>query len=211
MNIVEVPEKTSASSIEPASDRYSWQAMLLHWVIALLVIGMLYLGYSIEDIPRNTPERAFTVNLHKSFGVLTLVLVLLRCYWRATHRPPPLPPAMPRWEVVAARWSHRLLYLCLLLQPLSGYLGSSFNKYGVKFFGVPLPQWGWEDKLLRSIFNEIHGAVAVMLLVLIGIHVLAAFKHLLVDRDRIFQRMLPLRSPKKGAATDSTARRPVSR
>lgn len=194
MNIAESSEKTAAASARVAPDRYSWQAMSLHWLIALLVIGMLYLGFSLEDIPRNTPERAFYVNLHKSFGVLTLALVLLRWYWRATHRPPPLPPTMPRWEALAATWSHRLLYLCMLLQPLSGYLASSFNKYGVKVFGLPLPQWGWEDKLLRSIFVEIHGAVAVMLLVLIAIHVLAALKHLLLDRDRIFQRMLPMRS-----------------
>ena len=194
MNIAEASDKTSANSLKVASDRYGWQAMLLHWLIALLVIGMLYLGFSLEDIPRNTPERAFYVNLHKSFGLLTLALVLLRWYWRATHRPPPLPPTMPRWETHAAIWSHRLLYLCMLLQPLSGYLGSSFNKYGVKFFGVPLPQWAWEDKQIRTVFSEIHGAVAVMLLVLIAIHVLAALKHLLVDRDRIFQRMLPMRT-----------------
>jgi cytochrome b561 len=171
--------------------RYTWQAMLLHWLLAVLVIGMLWLGYSLEDIPRNTPARGFYVNLHKSFGVLVLVLVLVRLAWRATHRAPPFPPAMPRWQVLSAVWTHRLLYLCILLQPLSGYLGSSFNKFGVKFFGIPLPQWGWEDKALRSSFGGIHEVVAVALIVLITIHVLAALKHLLVDRDQVFQRMLP--------------------
>lgn len=194
MSIVKDAGARPASPPEARPDRYSWQAMLLHWSIALLIMGMLYLGYSLEDIPRNTPERAFYVNLHKSFGVLTLVLVLLRWAWRARHPPPPLPSHMPRWEILAATWSHRLLYLCMLLQPLSGYLASSFNKYGIKFFGLPLPQWGWEDKEIRSVFNEVHATVAVLLLVLIGIHVLAALKHLLFDRDRIFQRMLPLRA-----------------
>lgn len=187
------------SYIEPAgpggavSARYTWQAMLLHWLIALLIIGMLWLGYSLEDIPRNTPARAFYVNLHKSIGILTLVLVLLRWGWRLTHRAPPLPSTMPRWETLAAGWTHKLLYLCILLQPLSGYLASSFSKFGVKFFGMPLPQWGWDDKAIRSVFNEMHGVVAVMLVVLIGLHVLGALKHLLIDRDQIFQRMLPLR------------------
>lgn len=183
---------TPAGTTTPPQ-RYSWQAMALHWAIALLIIGMLWLGFSLEDIPRNTPARAFYVNLHKSFGILTLVLVLIRFGWRATHKPPPLPSHMPRWESAAAIWSHRLLYACMLLQPLSGYLGSSFNRFGIKFFGIPLPNWGWEDKALRTIFNEIHGVVAVLLLVLIAVHVLAALKHLFLDRDQVFQRMLPAR------------------
>lgn len=173
------------------SAKYTWQAMLLHWVLAVLVVGMLALGFSLEDIPRNTPERGFYVNLHKSFGVLALVLVLLRITWRVTHKPPPLEASLPRWQAVAAAWSHRLLYLCILLQPLSGYLASSFGKYGVKFFGVELPNWGWEDKALRGFFGGVHGFVAMALVVLIAIHVLAALKHLLVDRDQVFQRMLP--------------------
>jgi cytochrome b561 len=173
------------------SAKYTWQAMLLHWELAVLVVGMLALGFSLEDIPRNTPERGFYVNLHKSFGVLALVLVLLRITWRVTHKPPPLEASLPRWQAVAAAWSHRLLYLCILLQPLSGYLASSFGKYGVKFFGVELPNWGWEDKALRGFFGGVHGFVAMALVVLIAIHVLAALKHLLVDRDQVFQRMLP--------------------
>jgi cytochrome b561 len=171
--------------------RYNWQAIALHWLLAVLIIGMLILGYSLEDIPRNTPARGFYVNLHKSFGVLALLLVLVRLGWRFTHRPPPLEASMPRWQAVAAAWSHRLLYLCILLQPLSGYLGSSFGKYGVKFFGIELPNWGWEDKALRGFFGEVHEAVGFALVVLIAIHVLAALKHLLIDRDQVFQRMLP--------------------
>lgn len=173
------------------ADRYTWQAIVLHWLLAVLIIGMLALGYSLEDIPRNTPARGFYVNLHKSFGVLALVLVLVRLGWRLGHRPPPPAPGMPRWQAVAAAWSHGLLYLCILLQPLSGYLASSFGKYGVKFFGIELPNWGWEDKALRGFFGEVHGAVGFALAVLIAIHVLAALKHLLIDRDQVFQRMLP--------------------
>jgi cytochrome b561 len=174
-----------------AGDRYTWQAIALHWLLAVLIIGMLSLGFSLEDIPRNTPARGFYVNLHKSFGVLVLLLVLLRLAWRARHKPPPLPAGMKGWEAQAAAWSHRLLYLCMLLQPLSGYLGSSFGKYGVKFFGIPLPQWGWESKAAQSFFGTIHGTVAVVLLLLVTLHVLAALKHLLIDRDQVFQRMWP--------------------
>ncbi len=174
-----------------AATRYTWQAMLLHWLLAVLVIGMLSLGFWLGDVPRDTPGRDFYVNLHRSFGVLALLLVLLRLGWRATHRPPPFPSTMPRWQMLAASLTHGLLYLCILLQPLSGYLASAFSKNGVKFFGMPLPQWAWDDKPVRSFFAEVHGVVAVALVVLIAIHVLAALKHLLLDRDQVFQRMLP--------------------
>jgi len=189
MNAV-IEDNALQSQARPAA-RYSWQAIALHWLLAVLIIGMLVLGYSLEDIPRNTPARGFYVNLHKSFGVLALVLVLVRLGWRFTHTPPPLDAGMPRWQAVAAAWSHRLLYLCILLQPLSGYLASSFGKYGVKFFGIELPNWGWEDKALRGFFGEVHGVVAFTLAVLVVVHVLAALKHLLIDRDQVFQRMMP--------------------
>lgn len=180
-----------ATQLGGAPARYTWQAIALHWVLALLIIGMLWLGFSLEDIPRKTPERGFYVNLHKSFGVLVLSLVLLRMAWRATHKAPPLPATMPGWQAAAAVWSHRLLYLCMLLQPLSGYLASSFGKFGVKFFGIPLPQWGWESEPLQSFFGTIHGVVAVALVVLVALHVAAALKHLVMDRDQVFQRMWP--------------------
>lgn len=189
MNAI-VEGKALQAQARPAA-RYTWQAIALHWLLAVLIIGMLVLGYSLEEIPRNTPARGFYVNLHKSFGVLILALVLVRLVWRFTHRPPPLEAGMPRWQAVAAAWSHRLLYLCILLQPLSGYLASSFGKYGVKFFGVELPNWGWDDKALRGFFGEVHGVVGFTLAVLIAIHVLAALKHLLIDRDQVFQRMMP--------------------
>ena len=180
----------STSTLLPRTSRYTWQAMLLHWLLAVIVIGMLCLGFLLDDMPRG-PTKNFYVDLHRSFGVLALVLVLLRLGWRARHTPPPLPPTVPRWQRLAAAATHGLLYLCILLQPLSGYLASSFGKNGVLFFGMALPHWGWDDKPLRSFFGEVHGLVAIALAVLVAIHVLAALKHLLVDRDQVFQRMLP--------------------
>ncbi|MFC3108367.1 cytochrome b [Undibacterium arcticum] len=172
-------------------ERYALPAIGLHWVIAVLIIGMLFLGYYMVGIPKGTPDRALYFNLHKSFGVLAGVLILMRLGWRLTHAAPPMPNGMPHWSTRAARWSHRLQYLCMVLQPATGYLSSSFNKYGVKFFGFALPNWAWEDRQLRDLFMGFHQIIAVVFAALIALHVLAAFKHLLVDRDRVFSRMLP--------------------
>jgi cytochrome b561 len=175
------------------SERYSRTAVALHWIIALFIFAMIALGYYMTGIPRGTPERAFFFNLHKSLGLLAAALILLRLAWRASHPAPSLPQRMPAWQVRVARWSHGLLYACMLLQPLTGYISSSFNKYGIKFFGIGLPNWGWEDKQLRELFTSFHHAIAVALIVLISVHILAALKHRFIDRDRVFQRMLPWR------------------
>jgi cytochrome b561 len=174
-----------------SGERYTWPAIALHWAIAALILYMLWLGWSLEDIPKNTPERAFYVNLHKSIGVTILVLVLLRIVWRFMHRPPALPATMAGWQTRVANITHWLLYACILIQPLSGYIASAFGKYGVKFFGIPVSPPGLDNKAVRGLFGDIHEANATILAVLIAIHVLAAFKHLLIDRDRVFQRMLP--------------------
>jgi cytochrome b561 len=171
-------------------ERYNLTAIVLHWVMALLLITLLVLGYYMVDIPKGVPNRADFFNLHKSLGVLAIVLIMLRLGWRKTHPAPKLPAKIPALTVSAAKWSHLLLYACMVLQPLTGYLSSSFNKYGVKFFGIELPKWGWEDALLRDLFMKCHHLIAVFLVALIVVHVLAAFKHLLVDRDCVFQRML---------------------
>lgn len=178
----------SDGTVQPASATYRVPAKVLHWLVGLLIIGMLILGYVMINITKGTPGRAFYFNLHKSIGVTVAMLVLLRLVWRLTHRAPAL-PALPRWQTVSAQWSHRILYLCMVVQPVSGYLSSSFNKYGVKFFGLALPQWGWNDPFLRDLFGNIHYVAGALFSALVLVHVLAALKHLLVDHDGVFERM----------------------
>ncbi len=171
--------------------RYDLPAIALHWAIALLVIVLLIMGYTMVDTPKGSPGRAVYFNLHKSLGVLAGVLILLRLGWRLAHPVPPLPIGTSCLMARAAQCSHCLLYLCMVLQPATGYLSSSFNKYGVKFFGFALPYWAWEDKHLRELFMTYHQMIALAFIVLIAVHVLAACKHFLIDRDQVFWRMLP--------------------
>lgn len=92
---------------------------------------------------------------------------------------------------IVLHWVFALLVTGMVLQPATGYLLSPLNKYGVKFFGLALPGRDWEGVKPRDLFMNFHHLISVLLVALIAIHVLAAFKHLLADRDRVFQRMLP--------------------
>lgn len=173
-----------------ARARYPRTAVVLHWIVALSIIALLVTGWHMVGISKNTPQRAFFFNLHKSLGIVTAIFIVALITWRIRHEVPPLPAAMPRWEKWAALLNHRLFYVCMVLMTLTGYLTSSFSKYGPKLLGIPLPHWGWEDATLRSNFVAIHRATALIFAVLIAIHLAAALKHLLVDRDGVFQRML---------------------
>jgi cytochrome b561 len=176
--------------------RYTRTAIALHWVIALLIVALVSVGLYMTDLPRNTPERGWFFNLHKSLGVLAAAIILLRLAWRWRSGSPPDSLAIPSWQATTGRLNHGLLYLCMLLMPVSGYLGSSFGKFGVKFFGLALPHWGWEDKRLQDIFVGMHHFIAPLFIALIGIHTAAALYHA-YRRDGVFTRMWlrPRRTP----------------
>ena len=169
--------------------KFTRTAIVLHWLIAVLLIGQFAFGWLLGEIPRNTPERGFWINQHKSVGLVIGVLVLLRVVWRLRHAPPP-PLPMATWQRHAANASHLAMYVCMVVMPLSGYLASNFSKHGIKLFNaVKLAPWGSDDKLLYAVFNQTHQVTAVVFAVLIGVHLLAVAKHVLVDHDRLLSRM----------------------
>jgi cytochrome b561 len=172
--------------------RYTNVAVALHWLIAILIVMQLTLGWTMIEIPKEpVGVRAAWFNLHKSIGITIALLVLARLAWRVRHPAPPLPPAVPAWQRRAAFASHALLYVCLLGMPLAGFLGSTFSGYPIKYFGITLPQWGYKSDELKSFFSAVHLTFAWVFMTLIAVHASAAIKHLLVDRDGVFWRMWP--------------------
>ncbi|WP_353148207.1 cytochrome b [Pollutimonas bauzanensis] len=178
--------------------QYTRTAILLHWVIAVLLICQFAFGWYLDGIPRGVPERSYFVNLHKSTGILIGLLILVRLGWRLTHKPPPLPDSISHFQQRIASATHILLYVLMIVMPLSGYVASNFSKWGVKFFNViTLPPWGFEDEFIYAVFNQTHKVTSWLLLGLVILHVLAGLKHLFIDRDRIFSRILPRCFPER--------------
>jgi len=172
--------------------RYAPAALALHWLMAVLIAAQATLGVymmSIEDEPG--ADRYF--GLHMSIGLVVFVLVLARLAWRLNHPPAQLPASMPKWEVATALTVHRLMYACMILLPVTGFLGASYSKSGVALFGLHVPAWRVPDRDTSELFFGIHQTLVGILVALIVVHSLAAFKHLLVDKDRVFQRMWPNR------------------
>lgn len=168
-------------------ERYSNTAIALHWLHAVLILGLLALGVIMVDLPKS-PERTAWIALHKSLGICAFLLFIVRLGWRY-HRPPPAPLGSG-WQERLATATHHLLYLLLALVPLAGYLSNSFTKYPLKFFGWPMFKAGWPDEAIQGVLNPLHKYSAFLLAALLALHVGGALYHALL-RDGTFSRMLP--------------------
>ena len=176
----------------PPRLRYDRVAAWLHWGIGLLLLAEIAFGLLLDEIaPRGTPARAGVINLHKSVGIVIGVLIIVRIAWRLGHAPPPWPATMSLRRQRAARLGHLLLYACMVVAPLAGYLGSNFSKHGVRFFGVALAPWGPDWPAAYSFLVGLHDASTYLLLALTIGHVAMALKHGLIERDGIFARIAP--------------------
>jgi cytochrome b561 len=190
------------SSSDPAA-RYTTTAIVLHWLIAVLVFGMIALGWSMQEIPKDpVGPRVNAYNLHKSIGMTVLLLTLVRALWRGTHPAPDFPP-MPRWQARTARAVHVILYVCLFLQPLTGYLGSAYSGYPVKLFGVTLPAWAPKIDAVKDAMSTLHLANSWVLVAALILHLAGSLKHALVDRDGSFRRMWPWRGRARQRAAEA--------
>jgi cytochrome b561 len=171
--------------------RYTRIAIALHWLIAVAVLGLIAWGWWMQTIPKNPPgPRVDAFNLHKSIGMTVLLLMLARIVWRARHRPPPFVP-MPRWQSRLAEGVHIVLYICLIVQPLSGYLGSAFSGYPVRLFGVVLPAWAAKNDALKEAMSVVHLVNSWVLVGALCVHFAGSIKHAWLDRDGSFRRMWP--------------------
>jgi cytochrome b561 len=179
----------------PASSGAAWSgiAKFLHWTIAALILAQFVAGWLAVSW-RLSPTKLELFVWHKSTGMLVLALVVVRLVWRATHRAPPWPLNMPRWERIAARLTHGLLYAAMIAIPLTGWVVSSAA--GVPFsiyWRIPLPSLVAPDRHLAELVANVHGALGIALIVLLVIHVGAALRHHYVKRDDVLVRMLPRR------------------
>jgi len=188
--------------------RYHAVAIALHWLIALMIIGLMAAGLWMTGAirERETQKLAFDVyQLHKSVGLTVLALSLLRLIWRLSHRAPALPLGMSPAERLAAHGTHWLFYGLMLALPVTGWLMVSASPLGLPtlyFSGPQIPHLAalaempmadktlWEGRL-----KDVHKWLAYGGMALIALHIAAAVRHQFILKDGLMARMLPLRSP----------------
>jgi cytochrome b561 len=169
---------------------YGTTAKVLHWLVVALLLVQYPIGWLMPDIHRGM-KPGVGMTLHISFGIVILILIVMRLAWRLAH---PVAPesSLPAWQRLGSEAVHWLLYVLVLATTITGWAFASFRGWSVSFFYlVPMPMLASNNPAAGKIIDGWHQALEWSLLAVIGIHVAAALAHIFVYRDRIMQRMLP--------------------
>lgn len=173
------------------SNRYGWVSVGIHWLMAMLVIGMFALGIWMRQLSYYDPWYQDGPAIHKSIGVLLFILLLARIGWRSINIRPNDDPILKKWERTTAHLTHFAMYGLMLMLMTAGYLISTADGRQIEvfnLFSVPATVQGIENQ--EDIAGEIHEILAWTLILLAGVHALAALKHHFINRDSTLLKML---------------------
>lgn len=173
---------------------YGWGPVIMHWLIAIAIIGLYPLGLYIETLDYYDPAYRTVPIWHKSIGILVAFVLSIRLVWRAFNKPPKALP-QPALMQIMAKLAHLLLYLLLLTTIVSGYLISTADGRAIELFNtlisIPAPPVEFQNQ--EDLAGAVHFIVATILITLAAVHAIAALKHHFIDKDTTLKRMLALR------------------
>jgi len=162
--------------------------------MALMILAMIGIGTYMVGLDEGDALLPRVYALHKAVGVTLLVLAVIRILWILVSRPPAMPQVLRRWETMLAKVTVGLLYLLMLLTPIAGYLMSNAAGKTISYFGLfDMPVLIGENHDLHEALEGLHEFLAFSILALVGLHVMGAIKHRLIDKDPeadVLKRML---------------------
>ena len=172
---------------------FSAAARLLHWLMAVLIVTMLFVGVGMVSTVSRLHDTL--IALHRPLGIALLALVVIRVAIRVTHGAPPLPDDLPGWQRAGAKASHYALYAMMVAMPLIGWSMLSAGGYPVVLApGVQLPPIAPHNVTLYAWLRAAHTWVALALYATVLLHFAAALFHALIRRDGVFASMARGRS-----------------
>lgn len=177
------------------SNQFSPMTVILHWIVALTMIGLLAVGVFMVE------KEAYSLYWwHKSFGSLIFLVVILRIAWRLKNGWPNPVGQYSNIEQSLAKVVHWVLIIGTVLMPISGFLMSSLGGYGVDLFGLDIvarnanPENPSEviahNETIRGLSHAVHHWLGYILIATVTLHFFGALKHHLIDKDGTLKRML---------------------
>jgi cytochrome b561 len=172
--------------------RWPFLVRLLHWLAAAAILVMLALGFAMVNLVENPGERFDLYQVHKSLGLLVLVLMLARIALRLLYAPPAPIASAPNAQRRAAVIVHGLLYVLTVALILVGYAQVSSSPLPLPIaapFGLEAPNLLAPDFARSEVLKQVHHGLAALLAFAIVLHVAAALKRRFLDRDETLRRM----------------------
>jgi len=172
--------------------QFAWSSRVLHWLMAVALLGMLLIGMGMVTSLGNYP---LLLAVHRPLGILLLVLAAIRFVNRQLKALPPFLDSMSPRERLIASASERLLYALMFLLPLVGWGMQSAARYPVRIGPLVLPPILPHSVGLYSVLRQAHTGLAYLLFFTFMAHLSAVLFHTLVLRDGLLRRMLPWSAP----------------
>lgn len=177
--------------LENTAEKFGSLTKFLHWIIFMLFLLQYFLVYRREFLPNDTQEKMRYLLLHKSIGICVLILAAIMVYWRKIGVRPKNPSNMTSKEIIAAKYTHLLLYIVMFIMPISGILMSLYAGYAVSFFGFfNLPMLVSKNETIGGIFYQMHVFCSYFIIALVAFHAFAALYHHYVRKDDVLKRMI---------------------
>jgi cytochrome b561 len=175
--------------LKNTENAYGVVAKGFHWLLFLMLAFSIVAGSFLASMPKG-PEKLQAAGMHKSFGVVLLLLILARLAWRLINVTPKDPVGLPVIQSRMARAMHWVLYALMFAQPLAGILMSQAAGFPVSFFGLfELPVLLDKDPSLAQFFRGVHGTVWILLVVAVIGHAGAALHHHFIRKDDVLKKM----------------------
>ncbi|TCS40458.1 cytochrome b [Reinekea marinisedimentorum] len=176
-------------STTKAVKNYSTPVIIIHWLSALVVIGMFALGWWMVDLDYYSQWYKTAPMIHKSIGILLVLVTLLRVLFKLIKAAPAT--TGKRYEVIAAKSVHLVIYFLLFVLFFSGYLISTPDGRGIEVFNwFTVPSLGELFPNQSDIAGRIHYYTAIILIGLAAVHAAAALKHHFIDKDDTLRKMI---------------------
>jgi len=170
--------------------KYPLAIRVTHWLMAIIIIGLLCVGLIMTSLPKEDPLRNTLFMLHKSFGILVFILFFVRIFFRVRLGGLPLPEVIPPLERTLAHAGHHTLYLFMVIMPLSGFLMTEAFGRPVPFFGLTMPKVIGVDKDLGHLLDGVHDYGAYILIAILVLHVGAVIWHRVKEHVNLLDRMI---------------------
>lgn len=175
--------------IKNTENSYGTVAKILHWIVALMIISLIIVGFVMSDM-ENSDQKWQLYGAHKATGVLVLALIIVRLLWRLVNKTVLLPATVPAWQKKLAYITHIFLYCAMLTMAISGFSMSVIGGHAIDFYGLFVIPAFAKNEAVAKIFWQIHGYTAYIIVGLIATHFLGALYHHYVLKDNVLVRMI---------------------